>query len=96
MARLVDRMGGDVVVIAVSTDEKKEDIGPFLKAFGIPKPGFEVVWDRDRTVMKSYAVKRVPESFLAKSDFRLARKIVGTEDWATDNAIEFFKDLKTK
>jgi len=94
MARLVDRMKGDVVVVAVATDEKKEDIATFLKAFGIPKPGFEVLWDRDHSVMKLYGVKRVPESFLSTPDFKLARKIVGTEDWGTDNAVEFFKALK--
>ena len=94
MARLAERMKGELVVVAVATDEKKEDIAPFLKAFGIPKPGFEVVWDRNHSVMRAYGVKKVPESFLGKTDLRLARKIVGIEDWGTDNAVEFFKDLR--
>lgn len=94
MVKLAERMGGDVVVVAVSTDENKSDIEPFLKVFGLPKPGFEVVWDSDGKWKNIYGVQKVPESFLVKADFRLARKIIGIENWGSDEAVRFFKMMK--
>lgn len=95
MVKLAQRMQGDLVVIAVSTDEIRADIEPFLKAFEIPKEGFEIVWDREHKIMNTYGVKKIPESFIVGTDFRLARKIVGTEDWGSDNAVAFFRALQT-
>ena len=93
MVTLAEKMKGDLVVVAVSTDEQRKDIEPFLKAFKIPPNGFEIVWDRDQSVMKAYGVKKVPESFIIGPDLRLARKIVGTENWGSDEAVQFFKSL---
>lgn len=94
MVKLAQKMQGDLVIVAVSTDENRADIEPFLKAFSVPEEGFEVVWDRDHRVKELYGVKKIPESFIVGTDFRLARKIVGTENWDSDNAIAFFRALK--
>lgn len=94
MVNLAQKMEGDLVIVAVSTDENKADIEPFLKAFSVPEKGFEVVWDKDHKVMEMYGVKKIPESFIVGTDFRLARKIVGIENWDSDNAIAFFHALK--
>ncbi len=94
MVKLVDRMKDDVVVVAISTDDKKEDILPFLKAFGVPRPGFEVVWDKDKKVMEQYGIKKIPESFIVGRDFKLVRKVLGVEDWAGEGAIGFFQAVK--
>lgn len=94
MVKLADRMHGDLVVVAVSTDENKSDIEPFLKIFGLPRPGFEVVWDKDKKIMQAYGVGKIPESYLVKTDFRLARKILGVEKWDSDEAVRFFQHIK--
>lgn len=94
MVRLAEKMKGDLVIVAVSTDEQRADIEPFLKAFSVPDEGFEVVWDSEHKVMEMYGVKKIPESFIVGTDFRLARKIVGIENWDSDNAIAFFRALK--
>jgi peroxiredoxin len=95
MVSLVEKMGGDVVVVAVSGDDQQGDIQAFVKAFGLPRPGFEVVWDKDKKVTELYGVSKLPESFIIGRDFKLARKIVGTEDWANDGAVAYFKSLTT-
>jgi thiol-disulfide isomerase/thioredoxin len=96
MVKLVERFNGDVVVVAISEDEQVEDIGPFVRAFGLPKPGFEVVWDKEKAVMKLYGVGKLPESFIVGSDFKLIRKIVGTEDWVSDSALAYFGSILPK
>lgn len=93
MVRLAEKMGGDLVVIAVSTDEHRQDIETFLKLFGLPKPGFEIVWDKDRQVSEAYAVGKIPESYIVMPDFRLAKKILGVEKWDSEDAIQFFRLL---
>jgi peroxiredoxin len=96
MVKLVEKFHGDVVVVAISEDEQVEDIGPFVRAFGLPKPGFEVVWDKEKAVMKLYGVGKLPESFIVGPDFKLIRKIVGTENWVSDSALAYFGSILPK
>ena len=93
MIKLVERFKGDIVVLAVSTDDDRKDIDAFLKAFGLPKPNFEVVWDKDKSAMKAYGINKIPESFLVRQDMKLIRKVIGIEDWYTDGAIDYFHSL---
>jgi peroxiredoxin len=93
MVKLIDRMKGQVQIIAVATDDDRKDVEAFTKAFGLPKPGFEVVWDEGKVVQKTYGVEKIPESFLVGSDFKLLRKVLGIEDWASDNAVEYFQSI---
>ena len=93
MIKLVDKMKDDVMVIAVSTDDQKKDIEAFMKAFSIPRPGFEVVWDKDKSIMKAYGVEKVPESFLIGRDFKLIRKVLGIENWSSPDALAFFQTV---
>jgi len=95
MVKLAERMKGDLVVVAVSTDDAKADIEPFLKVFGLPKPGFEVLWDRDKSIMKLFGVGKIPESYVVGPDFKLARKIIGVENWGSDEAVQFFKMIQS-
>lgn len=94
IVKLAERMKGELVVVAVSTDEVKKDVEPFLRAFKVPKQGFEVVWDKDRKISELYGVGKIPESYIVGADFKLARKIVGIENWGSDEAVQFFQALK--
>ena len=96
MIKLIDKMNKDVMVIAVSTDDQKKDIEAFMKVFGIPRPGFEVVWDKDKKIMGEYGVEKVPESFLIGRDFKLIRKVLGIENWSSRDALGFFESVISK
>lgn len=93
MIKLVESLGGDVIVLAVSTDDEEKDIHAFMKAFGLPRPGFEVLWDKNKSVMNTYGVNKIPESFLIGRDGKLVRKVLGIENWASPDAIDYFKQL---
>ena len=93
MMKLVERFNGDVQLVAISTDENREDVETFLKAFGLPKKNITILLDPKRSVADLYGVGKIPESFLINKDGRLVRKIVGIDDWYSDRAVEYFMDL---
>lgn len=93
MLKLVAHMKGKVRVIAISGDNDRQDLLNFLKAFGLPQPGFDVLWDEKGTVRKTYGVEKLPESFLIKKDRRLIKKVLGIDNWSDPNALDYFANL---
>ncbi len=93
MVKLVKEFKGDVVILAISEDDQTDDIKVFTKAMGLPEPHFEVVWDKDKRSMKDYGVEKLPESFLVGRDGKLIRKVLGIDNWSSDDALAYFKML---
>ena len=94
MVKLIEEMKGEVQLIAISQDSSEEEMQSFLKAF--PKgenPNIHVIWDHDRSLGTMYSADRLPESFVADREHKLARKIIGSIDWATPEAIEYMRSL---
>lgn len=97
MIELITKLEGKVKLVAIAQDTKKEEVTSFLKAF--PKshhPSIIVVWDESHDVAKKYGVDRLPESFVVGKDFKLSRKISGSINWSTPDAIEFMNALVNK
>lgn len=95
LIELIEKMNGDIQLFAISQDSAKEEIDVFLKSFPRSKnPNIHVLWDEDRSIGKKFQVDRLPESFVGNRSHKLVRKIVGTIDWATPDAIEFMKEIK--
>jgi thiol-disulfide isomerase/thioredoxin len=90
MLKLVQAMKGQVKIIAISTDSDRKDLENFVRAFDLPQPGFDIVWDEEGSVRKAYGVEKIPESFIVQRDGKLYRKVMGIEDWASEGAIGFF------
>jgi thiol-disulfide isomerase/thioredoxin len=94
---LVKAMGGKLHLVAVSGDSSKEDIEAFLKAFPEMKgPDVTIIWDEDHSISKQYGVDRLPESFLAGKNLKLAKKIVGGITWHTKESEAYILDLFNK
>jgi cytochrome c biogenesis protein CcmG, thiol:disulfide interchange protein DsbE len=97
MIELVDKLKGQVKLIAVSQDSAREEIDAFLKSFPKSKhPDIYILWDEKHTVGRQYDADRLPESFVAGKDLKLVRKIVGSINWATPEAVEFMEALTKK
>lgn len=94
MITLVKRMEGKVVLVAVSEDNTRDEIDTFLKAFPeIHSPNIYVVHDDTREFGRAYNADRLPESFITDGELKLRKKIVGTIDWNTENAVEYLNGL---
>lgn len=96
MLKLIEAMPGKVTIVAISMDDDEKDLRAFTKLFKVPRPGFEVLWDRGGKVKATYAVGKLPESYIVGPDRKLIRKVLGIENWATENAISYFKSLAEK
>ena len=75
LVKLVSQFKNDVVVLAVSEDETREDMTAFMKAMKLPSPGIEIVWDEKKESMKTFGVEKIPETFLVGRDGKLIRKV---------------------
>lgn len=99
LVRLSKAMGQDLRILAISNDTLKDDIEVFLKSFSeFRGPGIDIVHDgaNGLTLSKMFKVFQLPESYVFDSQGRMVRKIVGSINWSSDEAIAFMKDLRKK
>ncbi len=78
----------NLVFLAVATDDEIEDAVKFLSVMTRRHPDkvnngrVYLTWDRDSEIsIKTYNVKRVPETFVINKDFKIFDKIIGNQDW---------------
>lgn len=87
----------NIVIIAVSGDQNKDDITAFLKSFpGFNKPPIYVVQENAKVLMDQFKVDKLPESFIFNTKGEMVKKISGTINWHTPDSIEYFKVIRTK
>lgn len=94
MVKLLREFKQDLVILAVSNDSAKGDIETFSKAFSLyGVDGMHLLWDKDLKAARAFQVGKLPESYIFGRDGKLLRKIVGTRDWANEDARTYFKML---
>jgi len=97
MVKLLERYGDNLVVLAVSNDSVKDDILTFAKAFNLDQQkNLILLWDKDLPISKLFKVNKLPESYVFDKKGLLTKKVVGTRDWANDDAFEYFKILTSQ
>ena len=81
-------------ILAVSIDATgTEVVLPFMKEH---KLSFTALTDTKGDIGSLYQTTGVPESFIIKGDGIIVEKVIGPTDWATPNAIQFFRSLIQK
>jgi peroxiredoxin len=81
----------DFEILAVSVDVSgAKAVIPFMKKH---KLSFPALADTKGTIKSLYQTTGVPESFIIDKDGIIAEKIIGPRDWATPDAIRFFRNL---
>jgi thiol-disulfide isomerase/thioredoxin len=93
MLKLVEALKGQVGIVAISMDDDEKDLLAFTKLFNVPRAGFYVAWDKEKKVMADYGVGKLPESYIVGPNRKLIRKVLGIENWASEDAIEYFSEL---
>ncbi len=93
MVSLLKQFPDQVVMVAVSSDYVLEDINIFFDTLKLPKDlsNLHVVWDVNHEISQKYQVQKLPESFIIGKDMKLIRKVVGSINWADEDALNFFK-----
>lgn len=95
LIKLLKTFPNDLELIAISGDSSQADIDSFMKSFPEMKslPNIHVVWDADKSLAQKYQIFRLPESFLLNKDLKLIKKISGTIDWHTEDALAYIKQV---
>ncbi len=78
-------------ILAVSIDEAgAEAVAPFMKNHGLT---FPVLIDPKSSIQYAYGTTGVPESFVIDKNGVLLMKFKGPADWATPDALRYFREL---
>lgn len=81
----------DFVIVAISIDEgSKKRVETFTKIFDL---SFPVLLDPESKVNDLYKVSNMPTSFLIDRNGKVISRIVGSDDWVSEDAIELVEDL---
>lgn len=85
----------NIIIIAVSGDQNKDDIHAFLKSFpGFNKPPSYIIQENAKVLMEHFKVDKLPESFIFNAKGEMVKKITGTINWHTKESLEYFKSLR--
>jgi len=97
LVQLAEHFKDKIEILAVSNDEKIEDIRIFMKSFSkLKNSNIKIIWDRDRSIANLFKVQRLPESFIVKPDGKLEKKIIGSISWYTPQSIEYLDSISKK
>ena len=93
MEKLYKELRGEhFEILGVSIDESgAKAVAPFMQKYKLSFP--TLVDPGGRAVQSLYRITGVPESFLVDKEGNIAQVIIGPTDWATPEAIRYFKHL---
>ncbi|HWP48641.1 MAG TPA: TlpA disulfide reductase family protein [Candidatus Limnocylindrales bacterium] len=92
MQRLYDQLKGeDFEILAISIDALgKQVVEPFIQKYHLT---FPVLLDPTGKIKKLYATTGVPESFIVDKNGILVLKVIGPQEWDSEDALKFFRRL---
>lgn len=98
MLNLLEKLGDKAVLVAISQDSTKEDIEAFIKSFPKVKGMGNVLiaWDEQHSLAQEFQADRLPESYVLDKNLKLSKKIIGSIDWASADALKFMEELYQK
>jgi cytochrome c biogenesis protein CcmG, thiol:disulfide interchange protein DsbE len=91
MVKMAELLKDKVVLVTVAADERKDDVLAFIKTFKGTAPNIVHLWDPTIKVAKAFGTERLPETYILKSDLKLAKKVVNSLDWSKPDVLEFLK-----
>ncbi len=77
-------------ILGVSIDEDSDAYEKFLLKYKVDFPTFR---DPTAAIATTYGTKLWPETYIIGTDGRIARKIVGQQDWASDELVNYILSL---
>lgn len=82
--RLSDR--DDVVVLAVSIDEDRSLITPFLERMSLAQTPTQVLWDPTQSVHRSLGTEKIPDTYFIDGDGQVQYAFVNVRKWGSPEA----------
>lgn len=76
----------DVRVVAVSLDDEKSKIEPFLKRMALQDSRVEVMWDPTQEGNAAFGSTAIPDTFFVDAHGELNRAFINVREWGRPNA----------
>ena len=86
----INKRGG--VVLGVSVDEDSGAYSRFLREQSVVFPADRASWD----IAHKYGSFMVPETYIIDRDGRIARKIIGPQQWDSPAMLAYFDSILSK
>ena len=91
MNRLQERIAGrGGVIVGVSIDDDPDAYVKFLKDFSVPFPTGR---EPTRKLMHEYGTEMIPETYIIDRRGKLARKVIGPQQWDSPEMLAYFDAL---
>ncbi len=81
------------VVLGISVDEDDEAYKKFLVDHSIAFPNYR---DPSKQIAAAYGTSMFPETYIIDRQGRIARKIIGPQDWDSPDMVAYLRDLIKK
>jgi thiol-disulfide isomerase/thioredoxin len=81
-------VGDDVVVLAVSIDEDKATIAPFLERMSLGDTRVVVLWDPTRSVHTAFGTTNIPDTYFVDERGQLTTAFVNVRKWGSPGAYQ--------
>ena len=81
------------VVLGISVDDDAQAYAQFVQANGIDYPTFR---DPSRKIPASYGTSMYPDTYIIDRHGKIARKLVGAQDWTSPEMTAYFNSLLAK
>lgn len=81
--RLAERLAGraDVEILAISVDQDKSQVAPFLARMGLEQTGVRVLWDPTGKLHTAFGSEKLPDTYFVDRAGQLVHAYVNVRDW---------------
>ncbi|MFO0635343.1 MAG: TlpA disulfide reductase family protein [Nannocystaceae bacterium] len=93
--QLGQRLAGrdDVVVIALSIDEKLELVEPFLERMSMAQTPVRVLWDPNGKVHTDFGTTKLPDTYFVDETGRVVQAYINTRKWGSPTAVQCVESM---
>lgn len=94
LINMLNTFEGEVVLVAISADQRREDVMDFVKMFKAESnPYFINLWDPSLKIASDYGTEKIPENYIIGTDLKLIRKFSSTEKWDSPEMLAYMETL---
>jgi thiol-disulfide isomerase/thioredoxin len=84
--RLADR--DDVVILAISEDEERGEIEPFLRRMSLQNTAVTVLWDPNNDLHTRFGTEKFPDTYFVDAEGQLHSAFVNVRKWGSPAAVQ--------
>lgn len=89
--RLADR--DDVVVVALSIDDDREVIRPFLDKMAMGETHAVVLWDPSKSVHTQFGTEKLPDTYVIDETGRVVQAYINARKWGSPTAVQCVESM---